>query len=375
MTTDRLSKIEREYNEIKTNSSLPARERINALLAIETEKRPNGAIVAEKQSWLRSELQSRRNRARCEATVRVYEGYTSRTEQRPIEQQFCNSAARLARRNRKLEQMGAQWCKEIYAARDYAADRKNGWLARLFNATPQARRGVNEISSHSGVARVNGWLIKCLENETVDWNAYSKAWHRAHGPKRTIENRRVVARRVNERDQVEERVYYVDGWRGNYALNAVIAMGLVEAVKVPVKLRPVQLHEAYAVREIRKIAGVTIYERTLAGEHYDYCALWHGLTYHAATMRACVTGLRTKFAEVERKKNATIDFNFCRSLGFCDAGIKQFARDFNLDIKGSYTADEIAEAVKGDLSTASKFVTELKKLADVIGYSTAQFAI
>jgi hypothetical protein len=67
-----------------------------------------------------------------------------------------------------------------------------------------------------------GFLFVRSEMESVDWHYYSKAWHRAHGPKRTTSERKVAIYKYNgrakEKLQVAATVEF-DGWRGKVTRN------------------------------------------------------------------------------------------------------------------------------------------------------------
>ena len=116
-----------------------------------------------------------------------------------------------------------------------------------------------------------------------------------------------------------------------------------------------------------------MFERTIGGAHYDYCAVWHGITFHACTAREAVAGLRTKLRAVVRGRHATITLALCTTqLGFCRDGVQQFCRDFDLDPSGAYTPAEIERVVRADWSRAQQYAAELHKLAQAVGYPIPQ---
>ena len=101
----------------------------------------------------------------------------------------------------------------------------------------------------------------------------------------------------------------------------------------------------------------------------DFCAVVRGTTFHARTAKEAVAGLRTKLSHVVMRKNVSqVDWKLCKSLGFCDAGINLFAREFDFDIHASYTPNEIATRVKSNLSAAAPFASELNTLAKAVNY-------
>lgn len=389
MKTKEVSKIESEWNAIRSDKSLPIRERFDKLLAIETDRRPGGPEIRARQAALKAKLMQIHARvaakpkwtpAEIRKAIESYNkwGLDYVTNRKVLE--YINFAPlrrkwredRLAH-DRRAEELRTRERNERHPRACFSLPLEStvaivgldkiepGYSARL-ETVPGMGYGFFNLT----VARVGGWFVRAIETVDKDWSYYSKAWHRSHGPKITVTGRTVQIRRYNE--GIENRDVEVTAWRGNWLFEALIKAGVVSPVKVPVKLRPVQLHPLFNVRPVRTLGGVGIYERTLAGDHYDYCALWHGLTYHAETLRAAVAGLRAKLAEAERRKNAPIDFALCKSLGFCDEGIRQFCRDFELDPKSRYTAEEIRQAVERDLGQASTYRAELKKMADAVGY-------
>lgn len=233
------------------------------------------------------------------------------------------------------------------------------------NYTPQPLADLTH-ESYGRYAQVGDWYIRCTQDEEKDWNYYAKSYR---FPKITISNRKVLIRRVKPDGTMESRDVAVEAWRGNYLLDALITAGVCEKNKVASRLRSVQLHPAFAVTTLRE-GSLSIYERTLAGEHYDCCVVWHGITYHAGSVKAAVRGLRNKLHSVIQAKNSPIDWALCKKLGFCDAGIRQFCADFNLSTSGRYTAQQIEAVVQTNLSQAAKYKTELCTLAKTVGYGT-----
>lgn len=224
-------------------------------------------------------------------------------------------------------------------------------------------------------ALVDGWIITLLEEG--DWNRdrYSKSWHRAHGGVWQVSSRTVRIRRVAADGTLETRDQEVSAWRGNYLLNAIVAAGLIErSWSAPLGIR---LHAAFDARQVRSLLGWTIWERTLVGEHVDYCAVRRGQTYHAATVKAAIAGLRTKIqaatTRLDRDGKITIETGL--KLGFCKAGMRNFADDFGLDENGAYTPQEIEHAIKAHVSPnmsldelIQPYRAELRTLASAVGF-------
>jgi hypothetical protein len=268
------------------------------------------------------------------------------------------------------------------------ADQVAGYPAACFRVDPlPSRLGLKILTGWSDgwgvmpdsgrIRLVGGWWCRATQDESEDYAKYSKAWHRAHGPARSVFARTLEIRRFDPVSGVVQRrdVDLTDkGWRGQWWLDALIASGIVEAVKVPSRLRSVQLHRAYSVALVRTIGSVEVFERSIAGDVVDFCVLWHGITYHAASQRYALIGLRQKLVAALRVKHkGPIDLALCRVLGFCDAGVRQFCSDFGLDPALSYTADEVIAAVERlgcmGRSGAALYVQELGTLAKVVGRS------
>ncbi|MDQ3802513.1 MAG: hypothetical protein M3416_01460 [Acidobacteriota bacterium] len=414
MAVTKNSKVVAEVEAI-LNSALGVREKLAALKAVNTEGRPGANQARELIADYRSKIQAKRDALRANVhsadaprrrnlTDRFAAFFPSLLRQTLTRDELSElpetraafdspslgwfgtkSFARCINKTWKGNsaasgtnaQITKQQAKRAFELREIARERDKGlaevraafgFYDNTFKTVPLAAL-LNEYAggSSSVVARVGEWLVRSNEDEETDWNAYSKAWHRAHGPKRTITNRRVEIRRVSESGEVERRDVALDGFRGNWLLNSLVEAGVVEARKIPTRLRSVQLHEAFEVERVRQIGEVEIYRRTLAGDAYDFCAVWHGLTFHAATTREALKGLRGKLAEAERAEHAAINFKLARTLGFCEDGIRQFCRDFDLDIKESYTPDEIRAALRANASDVGKYESELTKLAAAVG--------
>jgi hypothetical protein len=221
----------------------------------------------------------------------------------------------------------------------------------------------------SNCVMIGGWTATAWQEESLDWNFYSKAWHRSHGPKKTITGRFV---RFTSPTGKKVKIVELDGWRGNWQVRALLEAGLVKQKKGQM---PIRLNEAFDIKFVEARRGYKLFERTLKGEHVDYCLVSPlGMTYHAANWAECLLGLRAKRQSQKRRETATIDWKFLRSLGFCREGIIEFASVFNFDLKGSYTPQEIYEAIAPNPSKATPFEKELQVLAKVVGFSVPEFA-
>jgi hypothetical protein len=215
----------------------------------------------------------------------------------------------------------------------------------------------------NNVAVISGWTATAWQEEEKDWSFYSKAWHRSHGSKVTITGRFV---RFTSPTGKKVKTVELDGWRGNWQVRALLAAGLVKPKKGQMHAR---LNEAFDIKIVEKRRGYKLYERTLKGEHVDYCLVSPlGVTYHAESFTECLKGLKQKRRAQQRKAVATISWDFCRGLGFCKEGIKEFCSAFGFSLSEAYTPQEIYEAIASAPAKAAPFESELRTLASVVGF-------
>lgn len=226
------------------------------------------------------------------------------------------------------------------------------------------------------VALAAGWWMEACQSESTDWDKYSKAWHRAHGPAVEITDRRVIFSRWNGDDGFDRRVVLMSGWRGQWWLAALLDAGIVSAVTVPVKLRGVQLHRAFGVEFVRRVGKVEFYRRTLGGTTYDYAVLCRGLSAHGDSPRAALAILRQKARAIVAQRMQPVDMALCRSLGFCETGVLAFCHDFGLDPAGVYTGADVRAAVRAGVAAeraaVAPYVPELRILASALALPAAE---
>lgn len=198
---------------------------------------------------------------------------------------------------------------------------------------------------------VNGWYVTVGQDESEDWEAYSKGWHKAHGAKRTIDSRWVrFSKGGHDSKSIE-----VEAFAGNYLFKAIATFFELKPVKVSKGFKPVQLNDIFSLVQLHKVGNVAIYERTIAETHYDFCAFDGTNTYHAKTVAEAIDGLRNKldkFAQAEAKRleaeNKVLTAAYCHNqYGFCYDGMCEFADLNGLDIEGQYTIKALRAAVVG----------------------------
>lgn len=214
------------------------------------------------------------------------------------------------------------------------------------------------------------WTITASQEVDKDWHYYSKAWHRSHGPKITISDRKLTFQRKHGAG-VMKRSVDLESWAGDFVANAIASLGLgPKKSTTPLRIR---LNAAYNAKLIEKKRGYKIYSRTLLGQHHDWVIESPlGMIYHDADRGNLVKGLHKKIRNQSRKISGAIDWKKCRSLGFCEAGIKQFCADFGLSIKAAYSPLEIHTRIKQDIEKALPYLHELKILADAVGYTAPE---
>jgi len=223
--------------------------------------------------------------------------------------------------------------------------------------------GATSDMSKTNCCKIAGWTVTAWQEESKSWNYYSESWHRSHGPKVTITGRFVC---FTSSTGKKTKTVELDSWRGNWQVKALVLAGLVEPKKGQMHIR---LNEAFEIKIVKKARGYKLYERTLKGEFVDYCLVSPlGQTYHADSYQACLKGLAKKRRAVKRAKVATINWSFLRGLGFCEAGIKEFCTEFGFSLKGSYTPQEIYDAILLVPERAKPFEKELRTLAEVVGF-------
>ena len=209
------------------------------------------------------------------------------------------------------------------------------------------------------------WEIVASQTVDEDRNYYSKAWHRSYGPKFTVSDRKLTFTRPwGKGKRVLE--YPLKAWSGDFISRAIIDLGLAPKTKQPLSIR---LNKSYDAVFVESKMGYDFYRRTLLGTPVDWVIISPlGVTYHDEKRNNLVSGLHKKIKAQSRKLKGLIDYKKCRELGFCEDGIRSFCNTFNLNIKLSYTPDEIAKVVNRDMVSAKPFLPELQTLAKAYNY-------
>ncbi|HMN89097.1 MAG TPA: hypothetical protein PKD70_06340 [Saprospiraceae bacterium] len=231
----------------------------------------------------------------------------------------------------------------------------------------QANKAYNGYGADSIYAEVAGWRLTVEQDEKADWNYYSKGWHKIWGPKRTIENWRVVFQKGTEK-----KVYRVESFSGNYLLRAIKAvLNPPKPDNKPAKQRlgkyfnRVQLNELFEVRFIRAFEGIEFYSLSILGSTVLHCAFMArtGEHYHAETLQGAVAGLKRKRKEHIAHESQIIDKDTAEELGFCHFGILQFCDDNDISINSRFTRAELRKIVlKNKKLNCDKYAAELRKI-------------
>ncbi len=88
----------------------------------------------------------------------------------------------------------------------------------------------------------------------------------------------------------------ISSFRGHWLIRAIAELLNLEKVRVPRALRSVQAGAYFSIKQVRRLGRVRIYQRSLAGQPIDYCAVFGNESYHANTVREAIAGLRLRLA-------------------------------------------------------------------------------
>lgn len=337
------------------------RQGIKSALAFDPSGRPGAAAVREDQARLRGRV------ARYEKKAAI------RLPSKPV--------LPVASKGDRWNLNRKEWCEHRHNIRqaridaflagiaDRKADIEAGSPRELFGLAMGANLPSNIIRLG------DGWFARQEEDVDRDWDVYSKAWHRAHGPKVTVTNRRVSFRRINpETGEKEIKTAHMDSWRGDWLAQAIIKADLQpDNPNAPLAVR---LHAAYDAELIKTSHGYRIYRRTLVGKFVDWVIIAPlGTTYHATNKKDLLPGVHAKIrASKARLEGWMIDWAKCRKLGFCEDGIRSFCGIFDIDPRGQYLPEEIERLVRANPTAAAPYLPELRTLAQAVGFVVPESA-
>lgn len=226
----------------------------------------------------------------------------------------------------------------------------------------QENKASNSYKGKTIYCIVNGHYITVSQEESEDWNAYSKGWHNTHGPKRTIENRRVNFFKGGKFLFSKN----VNSFAGNYLVDAIVS-GLNIPVQKIKGLAKVQLNKYFSVSLVRKVFNVEIFERKLADAHIDFCAFYNNETFHASTVPGTIAGLQRKLKANVYFDREKINKNIGYKLGFCETGMKSFCEDNNINFEGEYSRKDLRNiTITNRNLNCEKYSSELRKIGIII---------
>lgn len=213
--------------------------------------------------------------------------------------------------------------------------------------------------AHAGQALLaDGSTVSVHEDISENWKFYSKAWHRAHGPKRTVERRWVrLTTPAGQRHELD-----IPAFRGNYLLTALAQLLGLKKVRVSRGLAPAQLFTFAQVELQHRRGEVAVYARTFAGTRLDYVIVALGKTYHAETVAAAVAGWKNKECRRQARQSEVLTYELVREqYGFCHEGIADFCELNGLDIEAAYTRQQVRNAALPQrAANCRRFAAELR---------------
>lgn len=222
------------------------------------------------------------------------------------------------------------------------------------------------------------YAFEAYEDVEEDWDYYSKAWHRAHGPKRTVESREV---RVYKWGKGLINAIELPKWKPGFMTEVVAQVLGLKQSKVEKSLRRFQVSPWVDVKRSVKRDGIQFYNLTMGKYTVGVVAYdeQRDIHYHADTKEDAIAGLKDKLAKIEQERQRvamesknviTADMAHSR-WGFCWPGMTEFAQAIGFDLGGAYTVAQLREAVKSlhDRSIVRKYRRELE-IAKIINYET-----
>jgi hypothetical protein len=153
-------------------------------------------------------------------------------------------------------------------------------------------------------------------------------------------------------------------YSGNFVLNAIEKhfRRKIKKVKVADELKPVQLNPKMDILELSSKRSFRRFQRLFAHNHYDYCVLKDGITYHGSSVEMCEIGWKKK-KTLSKAGAKIINMKTCMALGFCSTGVRSFCSSNSIDSHESYTVEELKKIVKKNLSyNRMYFGHELKQI-------------
>lgn len=401
MENTKQTKLEKEVNDI-INSNMTVREKMTALNAIETTGRPGAAKAVDAIRAYRYHIAELRRSLPCSrsdyrssrldnlgtiygnvimfeylwrnkdfSNIEYYTGIDDSISRqlRDLSFNICDVAdprkemvCRLKQAGRILAPLMIKWrneTKPMVAAYDKEnADFMAEYHVRKYRSFADYVEGNTAYTTLADACKdkpclVGDYCLVAVEDESRDWNYYSKAWHRAHGPKITVESRSVRIIHKGKETSVEVKAFR----QGVFAEVLAAHLGIEKPV-VPTDLRRLQTNKWFGVKKSVKRNGIQVYKQTFGTMVAGYVAEdGDGNTYHADSIDRALSGLSAKVAKMKQEaaKEAATAYTAMmlhNRFGFCFAGMKEFCHAVDLDIDGTYSIAQLKEAVRTHNCTA-----------------------
>ena len=249
--------------------------------------------------------------------------------------------------------------------RQEATDKRTGFInSRLVTFSRWTNDGG--YNHPSGVLVVGPYAFRACEEISEDWDVYSKAWHRAYGPKKTVDRRYVV---VHKNGKPYKKID-LQSWAGDWQYHVLCEVMNLQPVKVPTDLKKVQLKPYFGVRKGINRDGVQYYHVTAGRYAVILCGvdIATGMEYHDDTIEEVKAGLARKL-EAKKAEDSKLDKTYTAAglhecFGFCNTGMRDFADACNIDVAGTYSVRELIAAAKSakDRSVIQRYHYELKTI-------------
>lgn len=205
----------------------------------------------------------------------------------------------------------------------------------------QQNKASNTYRASKAYATFGAYYITVSQDECEFWDSYSRKYHNAFGPKRSVSNRLINF----YRDGKKAFEVKVNNFAGHFILNAIISEFRLQKVKVAKELRKVQIIEEADIELIKEVYSTKVFKRSLGGITLDFCAVNENVTFHAKTVSKSIAGLKLKLKTGKIQIAEIVNKHTGFRLGFCTSGMKSFCENNGLDFEASYTKKEIRDVV------------------------------
>lgn len=181
---------------------------------------------------------------------------------------------------------------------------------------------------------------------------------------------------INKKTHKETKLY-VDSFRGNWALNAIL-----RHCSDSKNIYPKAIYLKNGVKAVKvnhkNPQGFTLYKLVLKnGIIWQYCASNGETHFHANSINIAITSLENKInqkksieqRQLETQENQMINKELGEKLGFCRSGMSAFAEIINKTIDDNISFKCMKKSLsKADQKELEAYEEELITLARVFGY-------